>query len=264
MADDDLYFSFGDEDDLGEDDEDIQAEESSNRGFMIAAGVLGALLLIGICAAVALVLLGPGRQPAGPSPNQLTNEANMTLFAATQTADALTLAAPPVEEPQGATIAVPTTQAPPPSPTPTSGLEVTTEGDGAGTAVAEAGTPAEGTADGAGGGEEGDIGTPTALVEVTQGSGIIEVTPLGGAGGTGGAGATPGTATATQSSGIIGGSGSGGATQPSGGSGGPIQPTSVATLPVTGFAGTASLAGAGALALALVGLVAVVRKLRMK
>ena len=63
--------------------------------------------------------------------------------------------------------------------------------------------------------------------------------------------------------------GVGGPIAPSGatattGAGGPIQPTAVATLPTTGFAGTFGLAGAGLLALALVAVIFVIRRVRLQ
>ncbi len=237
MKDDDLYFSFEDEEEPEEADTAVEAEETSNRTFVIVAAILGAFFILGLAVIGFLVLRGRPSQPA-ISENELTNQANATLFMATQTASFLTQSAPTptaTPEPQRATK---TPQ--PPTATPTTMVEVTpvTEEGAAGTEVAEVtGTPAEG---GAGIGVE----TPTALVEVTvpPTSAIIEVTPLG---------ATPGGGETPQPTGV----------------GGPIEPTAsqaATALPTTGFTGGAGLAGAGILALALVAVVVIVRRLRLK
>ena len=85
MADNDnLYFSFDDEE-----DEDVEAEESQNRAFLIGAIILAAVFVLGICAIVIFFVIRPSNLlggGGGVSDIELTNSANMTLAAATQTA----------------------------------------------------------------------------------------------------------------------------------------------------------------------------------
>ena len=269
MADnnDDLYFSFDDEEPAGQPAPAPEGEKG-NRGFLIGAILLAAVFVLGICTVLVLVVFkpfGPGEPQV--SENQLTNEANMTLFAQTQTAEAATAAAVAevpavIEEPTS------TPQPIPASPTPTTGLNITpittestaeTGGGDAGTEAAPAGgtaaptlraTPtAAGGLSGAGG--QGGPVAPTALVQPTARatSGLVVVTPLGGqatlapaAGGTSAPTAVVGAGASTT------------------GQGGPIQPT----LPNTGFSSTGGLAGIGLLAVTLVAVVFVVRRLRTK
>ncbi len=236
MSNDDLYFSFDDEEEgepgaAGEGTP--EAEESQNRTFLYATIGLGAIFVLGLILIAFLLLRGKPNQQAAASANEMTNQANQALFAATQTADFQTQSAPtplpPTDTP------VPATVPPQPSATPTSIVQVTavtpTPGE---TTVAEVtpGTP----------GAE----TPTALVEVTAEptSGLIEVTPLGGGGGPTAEG---GTGVPTGVGGPIGAS---------------VTPTE--TLPQTGFAGGVGLAGAGLAALALVAIVVITRRTRLK
>ena len=233
---DDLYFSFDEEEEAGEEGEEIKAAESKNRAFLIGAIALAAVFGIGICVVLVLVLaprlglLGGGGTPA-ISENEIINMTNEALFAATQTASFQTQMAPTATPTE-----VPATLAPAPSATPTSGIAVTvaTSPTPAGPEVAQV-TPAE----------EGTITEPTTPA-VTPTSGLIEVTPLGG-----GMAATP--------TALVSGAGA----QPTG-VGGPIQPTVEPTLPQTGFVGSAGLFGAGALAIVLVVVVVIVRRLRLK
>jgi cytoskeletal protein RodZ len=234
MDDDNLYFSFDDE----EEDAAPEVEESQNRSFLIGAIALAAVFVLGICAVVIWAVVIQPRQGTQVSDIELTNAANMTLAAATQTSQFMTDTAPTVPpEPVE-------TQEPSPTATIEAPVVVTeestaeaTEETGAGTEVAEV-TPAEGEAS----------PTPLTAAEtptVVTTSGIIEVTPLGGP-------------TPTRVSGS-----SGGGVTPTG-IGGPIGPTPVATLPTTGFSGGSGLAGIGLLALALVAVVVVARRIRLK
>lgn len=280
--DDNLYFSFDDE--QGEDEP--AAEESQNRSFLIGALVLAAVFVLGICAVLIYLFVLQPQQAAETNDIALTNAYNMTMAAATQTA--LAGAGIPTQEP------VETTPAPggetggeeqpgdaTATSTPEVGLTVEVE-EGTGIPSPDVGVP-EGTEEGAEGTAEATTegtveateeatGEPetggTAIAEVTQGpasptplrpavsptavstSGIIEVTPLGGPTPTQMAGAqqTPGT-------------GGGQATQSAGG---PIQPTAVGTLPTTGSTSTFGLFGAGLLAVALAAVVMIVRYMRLK
>lgn len=205
MEDDDLIFSFDEEEPEEEGAGGVEAEEAQNRTFLIVAGILGALFVLGLVFIGILLLT---RRPAGPSVSEieLTNQAMMTLAAATQTADFLTLSAP-TETPPPPTATATWTVVP---PTPTEVEEATP--------TTLAGTPAETPA-----GEATAEGTP------------IEVTPIGEEG-------TP---------------------QPTG-IGGPLTPTPEVTLPATGFSGGVRLAGAGLVALALIAVVVIVRRLRLR
>ncbi len=204
MEDDDLIFSFDEEGPEEEGARSVEAEEAQNRTFLVVAGILGALFVLGLVFIGILLLT---RKPAGPSVSEieLTNQALMTLAAATQTADFLTLSAP--------------TETPPPPPTATATWTVAPP------------TPTE---------EEEEVATPTALAgtpteEATVEGTPIEVTPIGEEG-------TP---------------------QPTG-IGGPLTPTPEVTLPATGFSGGVRLAGAGLVALALIAVVVIVRRMRLK
>jgi hypothetical protein len=235
---DDLYFSFDEEEEAGEEGEEIKAAESKNRAFLIGAIALAAVFGIGICVVLVLVLaprlglLGGGGTPA-VSENEIINMTNEALFAATQTASFQTQMAPTATPTEAAT-----TPAPVPSATPTSGLAVTvaTSPTPAGPEVAQV-TPAETEEEGV---------PPESTIPMAPTSGLIEVTPLGG-----GVAATP--------TGIV----ASGSAQPTG-VGGPIQPTVEPTLPQTGFVGSVGLFGAGALAIILVAVVVIVRRLRLK
>lgn len=205
MAFDDLAVSFDDEE-----EEELEAEEGPNRAFLIGAIILAAIFVLGLCVVLALVYLGPGRgEAAEVSPNELTNNANMTLAAQTATAAFLTQQAP-TEVPPTETPAPPT-ETPPtiPSPTETLSPDILTPGFGG---PVEEGTPTvEGTP-----GE----GTPTSFIEDEEPTPTRVRTDidLGSP--------TPG-------------------------------------LPETGFSAEAGLVGAGLLALTLVVVVVVVRRLRL-
>ncbi len=252
-GDQDLYFSFDEEPEEigGPAGQPDQGQAPQNRTFLIAVIALGAITVLAIAAFVVFFLLNRG-QPA-VSPNELTNQANMTLLAETQAADALTQAAllatptplepveevPPEEEPTATpTSLIGVTPIQPAEETPAAGAEATETPAAEVTEVAEAaGTPTQAAAP----------PTPT-------GSGIIEVTPLGGLGSetqvAGLATPAPGVGTAvTPQVGEI--------TGPGG------QPTAVATLPQTGFTGTAGLAGAGVLAVMLVIVAVAARRIRL-
>ncbi len=260
MKDDDsLYFSFDDQEEGEEEEDQVQAEEGQNKSFLYGIIALAAVFFLILCLGVGYIFLRPqlsgllGGQPTQVSSNELTNQANMAAFALTQTAAFETQTAP--TEPSTITSPTPRT-----SPTPTSGVAVTVIGTGTaegaaeGTQVAEitpgAGTPTAEKTPGA-----TSQTTPTVrasgLVTPTQirpTSSIIEVTPLGGSG-----------ATPTR---IV--SGVGGTVSPAAtGVGGPIQPTVQATLPNTGFAGSTGLLGAGFLAIVLVAVVVIARRIRL-
>lgn len=258
--DDSLYFSFDDQDE-GEEEEDLaEAEEGQNKSFLYGIVALAAIFFLIVCLGIGYIAFRQqitemlGGQQAQVSPNELTNQANMAAFALTQTA-AFEEQLAPTDVPD---MASPTPQT---SPTPTSGVEVTVIGTEApegteGTQVAEITPGAIEETPGA-----ADQATPTPRVSglvtptsIMPTSSIIEVTPLGG-------GPTP-----TR---IV--SGLGGTVTPGGtpvatgvgGAGGPIQPTVQATLPTTGFAGSAGLLGVGFLAIVLVAVVVIVRRIRL-
>lgn len=248
---DDLYFSFDDDEDVPADSEAVmEGEESQNRTFLIGAIILAAIFVIGIAFVAIMVFFPRGGGEPEVSANELTNQANMTLYAATQTAAYETQQAPVVEETEEAT-EEPTAEEVAEQPTLTPTLEPATEEateeatvETTEEATAEETTEAteEATTEGQQGGG-GEIETPTPQVTITpteQTSGIIEVTPLGEGGET--------TAEATEE----------------GQGGGQIQPTAEATLPDTGFSAGAGIAGAGVLALALVAVLVVVRRIRLK
>jgi hypothetical protein len=110
-------------------------------------------------------------------------------------------------------------------------------------------------------GEEGEA-TPTSLVPadtLAPTSIIIEVTPLGGGR------ATPTPIAVAEGEEGAGGGGEATATPITPAIGGPIEPTASPTLPTTGLLGSGpGLAGVGLLALALVGVAVIVRRLRLK
>ncbi|NDJ34309.1 MAG: hypothetical protein GYB64_06540 [Chloroflexi bacterium] len=308
MADDDFYFSFDDEEGEAAADEELEAEQSSNRGFLIGALVLGAVFAIAICL-IGVFLLRDTILPGGGeqvSDTQLTNEANMTIIAQTEEAVLFT-DEPPTDDEGADTGEVPTEEGdlddglPPddegadtgeieePTVTPTSDLVITTVPDDEG--AADEGEPDEGTpvdeetptATEEGGavdeptatftqipteedGEDNGLATPTPLAPRT--SGVIEVTPIGGGDddeqdATDTPEADDGLPTPTPlsgdgESGVI-----GTETPVPTGEGGPIAPTGTATLPVAGFTGGTGLIGAGLLAVALVFVVIVVRRIRL-
>jgi hypothetical protein len=136
----------------------MAAEEGQNRAFLIGAIILASVFVVGIALIALFLFRGGGRGPA-VSDTELTNQANMTLYAATQTSQFQTETAP---TPAPAT-SVPTRR--PATDVPTA---VATE---PGTEVAEI-TPQPTT--------EGPA--PTSLVDQTAQptSGLIEATPLGG------------------------------------------------------------------------------------
>jgi hypothetical protein len=275
MSDDDsLYFSFDDQEEPEEEDQ-AQAEEGQNKSFLYGIIALGAVFLLTLCLGVGYLAFRPqieqmiGGQVGQVSGNQATNEFNMTAYAMTQQVDFLTQSAPtePLEP-----IVSPTTLA---SSTPTSGVELTvigtatvegtlegtqqevaeiTPGDtqapttpGAGTQIAQV-TPGTASPVTPTAGVSGLV-TPTGIMLTSS---IIEVTPLGG-------GATP-----TRIVSSLGGTVTPGGTPVATGVGGPIQPTVQSTLPSTGFAGSAGLLGAGFLAIVLVAVVVVVRRIRLQ
>jgi hypothetical protein len=271
MKDDDsLYFSFDDQDEPEEEEERAQAEEGQNKTFLYGIIALAAIFVLTLCLGIGYVVWGKNLLSGGTaqvSPNELTNQANIATYNAAQ---ALTQNAP---TPTSAQVVAPTLET---SPTPTSGIAVTVIGTetvegtevaeitpGPGTEAAEtteAGTqPAATTGAGTPTAQASGVTTATKAVSglvtptsIKPTSSIIEVTPLGG-------GATP-----TRLVSGVGGTATGGAaTANATGVGGPFQPTVQPTLPTTGFAGGAGLLGAGFLAIALVAVVVVVRRIRL-
>jgi len=216
MAFDDLSFG-GDEE-----EEELVEEERPNRSFMIGAIALAAVFLIGICAVVGLILWPrlSGQQAAQVSPNELTNNYNMTMAAQTATSALLTQQAP-----VGVTTEAPTTPAEvvvttPPSEivTPTvEGLTPTGEG---GPIPAGEGTPTR-------------EGAPLIVTGTVTGTSFIE----------------NGEPTPTRMQIVIG---------DETGIGGPEG-----ELPDTGISAETGLVGVGLLAVALVVVVIVVRRLRL-
>ncbi len=155
---DDLYPDFGEEDEEAEAGV-VEAEESSNRTFLVGAIILGAVFVLGIAVVAILMIMGRGKEPE-VSANELTNEAVEQLFSATETAQYLTQSAP---------TKIPPTETPiPPTLTPTTMIEVLPEGE-----TSEGGEEGEG--------EGGPLSpTPREGEEPGTTSGLIEVTPLGG------------------------------------------------------------------------------------
>jgi hypothetical protein len=277
MSDDDsLYFSFDDQEEPEEEDQ-AQAEEGQNKSFLYGIIALGAVFVLTLCLGVGYLafrpqieqMLGGQGQVSG---NQATNEFNMTAYAITQTAQAQLMPTEPLEP-----IVSPTTLA---SSTPTSGVELTVIGTatvegtlegtlegtqqvaeitpagtqtvttpGAGTQIAQI-TPAGTVSAAAPTSGVSGLVTPTRILPTSS---IIEVTPIGGGG-----------ATPTRAISGIGGTAAPGTTPVATGVGGPIQPTVQSTLPSTGFAGSAGLLGAGFLAIVLVAVVVVVRRIRLQ
>jgi hypothetical protein len=259
--------------------------------------VLAAVFVLGICAVVGYLffgkqLTGQGTGGEQVSANQVTNEFLMTQAAFTQTAVFLTQSAPTAIPTVTPTTAKATT-------TPTSSIsQITPIGGKTGTpgtqAAGTTGTPgtpsgpveitvtkglsgaATTPAPGTGTALAGVTGTPGTPAPPPSGGGtiiptssIIEVTPLGGGPtptkNVSGVGGSP-----TSSIVEIGGSGtpggqgggSGGGTPT--GQGGPIQPSITATLPQGGLAEGVGLASAGLLAMLLVVVVIIVRKIRLQ
>jgi outer membrane biosynthesis protein TonB len=247
---DDLIFSFEDEEDedmFAAEDEEAAGEEQSNRGFIIGIVVLAVLFLVGVAAIVALVLSNRGGEPA-VSANELTNQANMTLIAATQTAEfeagateeegaeGLPPATAPGEE-EAATEVAEVTEAPTEEATeevteaPTEEMteEATEAPTEEATAEAEATEVAEVTEEATA--EEATEETPAFTEEGTEEA-------------------------ATEVAGVEGEDGQGG--------GGPEAVEEGAeTLPETGLATGVGLAGAGVLALVLIGVVVAARRIRL-
>ncbi len=265
MADnDELFFSFDDEE---EDILDEQSADSSssgagnNRIFLIGVIVLAFISLAGIAVIALFFLRGSGPEEAAVSANEMTNQAIMTLAAQTADAQVLTASAPtattePVEEPTDEPVVEP-------SITPTSPLLITPTSEDV-AEVAEVEPDADSPTPGEIIAEDGEVVTPTPLPTSTPAqSSIIEVTPLGG----GDEEETPeaiGGATGEDDSGGGAVSEDGSAVADDGQGGGSTGgPAIVATLPDTGFTGTAGLAGAGILAMVLVVVVVAVRRIRI-
>lgn len=223
-----------------DDDEEVEEEEGQNRTFIIGAIILGAVFVIGICVVLVVIfsrngVFGGGQQ-AELSPNELTNQVQMTFAAETQTAvfESQQAAAEepmeteaPTEAPTDIPVATPTHL---PTAIPTEIAEVTV------------------------------VTTPGAEGEATNtpASSIIEVTPLP---------VTPADAGVEEGSGgggETGVGGSGAAVTPTGRGGPVVEPSEADTLPETGFGGGASLAGIGLMAVVLVAVVVVVRRIRLK
>ena len=212
--------------DFSEDDEEeevagVAGEQAQNRTFLIAAGILAAVFVLGLVAAV-LIVLGGGdsEQEALIQTRVAENDANMTFAAQTQAAGLFT--ATPIATETGIPTAT-ATLAPFATQTPV-GVVTATEAIAAVTEVAEV-TLSE---------TEIAQGTSAPALEVTQ-LGGVEPPPtriVSGINGT-----DPGTTT-----------------------GGGVVATA---LPDTGFATDTPLATIGMLALTLVAVVFVARRLRV-
>jgi hypothetical protein len=138
MADGPFIPDFSEEEPLEE--EEGEAEEGPNRAFLIGAILLAAVFVIGLCAALYIILRGPSRQAAEQAAAiEATNNANMT--AAAQTATAAQVAIEATETPAVEATAIPqeveptATRTPVPTEEPTSILPPTQ--------IIEEGTPAE-------------------------------------------------------------------------------------------------------------------------
>jgi cytoskeletal protein RodZ len=283
-------------------DEDLEAEGGANRGFLIGVGLLSVVLVLALCLIGFILFRGQNQEPA-VSETEMTNQANMTLFAETQTPqgddtgeegeaeppEAPEETAPPTDEPAATADAIEDD----PTTTPTSDLVVTDTpetDDETGEATATF-TPIP-EDDGQGGGDSG-IPTPTPIA--TSEREIIEVTSLADAAATETAAAEQLTAVAADNATATANAAATQAAQPTEeaegtevveatvvgeetaeptGVGGPVEPTgdasegtmepgATATLPTTGFTGGTGLAGAGLLAVALVVVVIVVRRVRL-
>jgi hypothetical protein len=229
----DLRDPWDDMSDFGEEDEDVEEEESSNRTFIIGAIILGAVFVIGICIVLVVIfsrngLFGGGQQ-AEVSPNELTNQVNATYSAETQAAVFETqqaAAEEPIEteEPTEAPTELPTATSVPPTAVPTELAEVTAE-----------------------------IGGGTNTPE----SSIIEVTPLP---------VTPADFEESGGGQDTGVGGAGAEITPTGKGGPSVHETGGESLPQTGFMnnGGVSLAGIGLMAVVLVAVVFVARRIRLK
>ncbi len=239
----DLYFSFDDEEqDTGSTpyDTGLSSPDSPkpktprNRTFLVAVIALAliSLLGIGLLAAVYLANNGIGGRV---SENELTNQANMTLFASTQTAEyenqlAATEIFVPEEEGEGEAEAEPTEATSDETPA-SDGTSQPENEDTSVTQVAQAPT-----------------GAPT---NTPSGSSIIiQVTPLGGNDPTESA-ATMAAATLAIGTPIV-----------SGDSLPTLQP--VSTLPQTGLFDTGNFGGIALLAVSLIGIIIIARRLRTK
>jgi len=225
MAFDDFDVAFGDEEEE-EGEEDLVEERGPNRAFLIGAIALAAVFLVGLCAILALVFLPQltGRQAAEVSGIEQTNNYNMTMAAATATSALLTQQAP---------------QAPPATETPLPEVAVV---EATATPTSEIIT----TPTGEGGPLEADT---------TPGAGEETLTPML-PGGTATSFIEEGEATPTRVQIVI-----GEGTEEAPGLGG--LETVETALPSTGFSAEAGLVGAGVLALALVVVVVVARRLRL-
>lgn len=213
--------------DFSEDEEpeaEVAAEEAQNRTFLIAAGILAAVFVLGLCGVLFIILRPQEGLEDQRSAIEQTNAANMTFAAETAIAAQFTATPAPTETP------VPTETlalGPAESPTP---LLVATQAEAEETEVAEVPTLSE---------TEIAAGTTTP-VAVDTAVPAIEVTQLGG----------DGLATPTRIVSTIG----------AGGTGGVVTATA---LPDTGIALGSDLAGVGLVALVLVAVVFVARRLRL-
>lgn len=267
MDDSDLMFSF--QEDEEDQEPETQAAEGGNRAFLFGVLALVGIFAIGILAVAYLVFFRPSGNGQQVAEIELTNQANMTAAAATEMAAIETQSAP-TEVPEVEPTTEPT--AIPPSPTPTSLVTVTVIGEEETAEVEE--TPEEGeetpevteeaTEEGTEeateeGTEEateeatedpgGEEGGPTPLVPadtLAPTSQIIEVTPLGG-------GEEEEASPTPVEVGEVPG-------EPTG-VGGPVSPTA---LPETGLLDRGpGLAGLGLLAVALVAVVVIARRIRL-
>lgn len=242
---DDFFVPDFEEDDF---DSDVGSEQSQNRTFLIGAGVLAAIFVLGLCVVLFVVLRGGGG--GGDETTAMTEtaiaEVNLTNIAgATQTALAAQATPTPTlpDESGGLTV----------SPTMTSGvpIETSTLTQTPILVATQTTEPEEILATL----NETQIaeGTTTPFETVAPSTPIV-VTPLdGGAAVTN----TPiGLATPTR---ISGGVGTGGTTGGTSGGGG----SSATALPNTGVGLGNGVAGVGLLALALVAVVVVARRLRL-
>jgi hypothetical protein len=218
--------------DFSEDDEpeaEVAAEEAQNRTFLIAAGILAAVFVLGLCGVLFIILRPQEGLEDQRSAIEQTNAANMTFAAETAIAAQFTATPVPTETPAPTeTLALEAVE----SPTP---LLVATQAEVEETEVAEVPTLSE---------TEIAQGTTTP-VAVDTAVPAIEVTQLGG----------DGLATPTRIVSTIGAAGA------AGGTGGAV--VTATALPDTGIALGSNLAGVGLVALVLVAVVFVARRLRL-
>lgn len=230
--------------DFPDDDEDFEpavaAEQQQNRTFLIASAVLAGIFILGLCVALYLIL-GPG-VPGAEGERAAIEQTNAARIAAA-TETALAALAPPTATPPEEVAEGPTatsTEAPTATPTPllvaTQTEEPTSVEDLATLSDAQV---AQGTT------------TPFATLEPSLTPlATIEVTQIGGAD----TPAAPGLPTPTRIvSGVNGGTGS---------TGGAI--VTATALPSTGIGIAGGVAGIGLLALVLVAVVFVARRLRLQ